>query len=247
MRVAALIPAAGRGRRMIQDTPKVFLPLGGIPLLAHTLKKFETCPLVQEVLLLVPDEEGIRLAEAIVQRFGFQKVLRVIPGGPERQDSVYRGLKELAPTTDIVVIHDGARPFVPPELIGQVVEETRIWKCVVAAIPVRDTIKEVSESGQVLKTLDRNLLWEIQTPQGFAYPLLLEAHEKAREERYYGTDDAVLIERLGAQVKVVLGSRGNIKMTAPEDLVLGEALLELSRRESSPRSAVRPPREKGRS
>jgi 2-C-methyl-D-erythritol 4-phosphate cytidylyltransferase len=237
--VAALIPAAGRGRRMAQDTPKVFLPLGGIPLLAHTLQKFEASPIVRKVLLLVPDEGGIRVAEEIVREFGFRKVFRVIPGGPERQDSVYRGLKELPETTEIVVIHDGARPFVPVELIERIAAEARIWKCVVAALPVRDTIKEVAEGGQVLKTLDRRLLWEIQTPQGFAYPVLLDAHEKAREQGFSGTDDAVLVERLGAPVKVLLGSRGNIKITAPEDLALGEAILELSRRETGQRPSPR--------
>lgn len=234
MHVSALIPAAGRGRRMAQDTPKVFLPLGGIPLLAHTLQKFEASPVIQDVLLLVPDEEGVRLAEEIVRRFGFRKVFRIMPGGAERQDSVYRGLKELSPTTEIVVIHDGARPLVPVELIERAVAETCVSKCVIAALPVRDTIKEVAEGGQVLKTLERNLLWEIQTPQGFAYPLLMEAHEKARQQGYYGTDDAVLVERLGAPVKVFLGSRSNIKITAPEDMALGEAILELSRRETRP-------------
>src|SRR5512147_3121179 len=117
MRAAALIPAAGRGRRMIQDTPKVFLAMGGSPLLAYTLQGFEACAQIHEVLLLVPDEAEVRRAEEIVHRCGFKKVFRILPGGSERQDSVYIGLKALSRQTDIVVIHDGARPFVSSGLI----------------------------------------------------------------------------------------------------------------------------------
>jgi len=229
VRVAALIPAAGRGKRMAKDTPKAFIPMGGVPLFIHTLQKFEICPQVQEVVLLVPDKRDIRQAEEIVRQGGFQKVVGIIPGGEERQDSVYIGLKALDPQTDIVLIHDGARPFVPVELIRRIVEETQIWKSVVAAIPVRDTIKEIAADGWVRKTLDRQHLWEIQTPQGFMYPLLLDAYERARAEEFYGTDDAALIERLGLPVKVIQGDRLNIKITTPEDLVLGEAILKIEK------------------
>jgi len=170
---------------------------------------------------------GVQLAEDLVKRFGFTKVSRIIPGGAERQDSVYAGLKALGPKMDLVLIHDGARPFITPDLIDRIVAETRVLKAVVAAIPVRDTIKEIGEDGRVLKTLNRDRLWEIQTPQGFHYSVLLKAYEKAFEDRYYGTDDAALVERLGIEVKVVPGSRFNLKITTPEDLALGEALLKM--------------------
>ncbi|MBP1712757.1 MAG: 2-C-methyl-D-erythritol 4-phosphate cytidylyltransferase [Deltaproteobacteria bacterium] len=229
MRVAALIPAAGRGRRMAEDVPKAFLPMGGTPLLAQTLQQFEVCSEVGEVVVLAPPGNGIQLAEELVKRFGFQKVSRIVPGGTERQDSVYAGLKALVSHPDIVLIHDGVRPFITPDLIGRVVSETRVSKAVVAAIPVRDTMKEIGKDGTVLKTLNRDCLWEIQTPQGFLYSLLLQAYEKAYQDQFYGTDDAALVERLGIGVKVVQGSRFNLKITTPEDLVLGEALLMMKR------------------
>ena len=216
---------------MAEELPKGFLPMDGTPLLAHTLRPFEACSGVGEVVILAPPGNGVRLAEDLVRRFGFKKVSRVVRGGAERQDSVYAGLKALGPDVDLVLIHDGARPFITPDLIERIVKETRVLKAVVAALPVRDTIKEIGEDGRVLKTLNRERLWEIQTPQGFHYPLLLKAYDKAFQDRYYGTDDAALVERLGIGVKVVLGSRFNLKITTPEDLVLGEALLKLRRRQ----------------
>jgi 2-C-methyl-D-erythritol 4-phosphate cytidylyltransferase len=216
---------------MAQETPKAFISMGGLPLFAHTLRKFEICPQVQEVVLLVPHEGAILQAEGIVRSAGFQKVVRIIPGGAKRQDSVYLGLKTLDNQTDIVLVHDGARPFVPVDLIRRIIEETRNWKSVVAAIPVRDTIKEVAPDGRVCRTLNREPLWEIQTPQGFLYSLLVEAYERAQVEKFYGTDDAALIEHLGLPVKVIQGDRFNIKITTPEDLTLGETILGLQKEE----------------
>jgi 2-C-methyl-D-erythritol 4-phosphate cytidylyltransferase len=209
------------------ELPKAFLPMAGTPLLAHTIRQFEACSGVGEVVVLAPPEDGEQMAEALVKRYGFTKVSHIVPGGAERQDSVYAGLKALGPAVDLVLIHDGARPFVSPDLIDRIITETRVWQAVVAAIPVRDTIKEIGEDGSVLKTLNRDRLWEIQTPQGFQYPLLLKAYEKAFQDRFYGTDDAALVERLGIEVKVVPGSRFNLKITTPEDLALGEALLKM--------------------
>jgi len=229
VRAAALIPAAGRGKRMSKDVPKAFLPLDGTPLLAHTLRQFEVCPEIGEVVVLAPPGNGIQMAEELVKGFGFRKVARIVAGGTERQDSVYAGLKALGPQTDIVLIHDAARPFINPDLIGQVALEARVSKAVVAAIPVRDTIKEVGKDKTVLKTLIRDPLWEIQTPQGFLYSLLLKAYKKAYQDRFYGTDDAALVERLGIAVKVVHGNRFNLKITTAEDLVLAEALLKMKR------------------
>jgi len=205
--------------------PKAFLPLGGIPILARTLKKFEACPLVDEIVALVPGGEVALCAREIVQPFGLKKVSRIIVGGPERQDTVYYGLKAVEGKADFVIIHDGARPFVSPELIGRAISQTLLWKAVIAAIPAGDTIKEVSEEKEVQRTLDRSHLWIIQTPQSFEYGLIAKAQEKAREEGFGGTDEASLVERMGIPVKVIEGSRFNLKITTPEDLVLGEALL----------------------
>ena len=225
MRVVALIPAAGRGRRMGADRPKAFLLLRGLPLLVHTLQKFEDCPTVNEILPLVPDEE-VSFCRELVFRTGLKKVPKVLSGGPERQDSVYAGLKGIAGDADVVMIHDGARPFVPGQLIEKVLAATERWPAVAAALPVGDTLKEVSADGQVLRTLDRSRFWVMQTPQSFRYDLITRAHEQARTEGFCGTDDASLVERLGIRVMVIPGSRFNIKITTPEDLVLGEALLE---------------------
>ena len=144
----------------------------------------------------------------------------------------------MAGQADLAIIHDGVRPFVSPELLAHVLSETRRWKAVVTALPAGDTIKEVSAEKEVLRTVDRSRLWVIQTPQSFEYGLITRAHEKAKEEGFYGTDDASLVERLGMPVKVIEGSRFNIKITTPEDLILGEALLKQLEELSRQRSAV---------
>jgi 2-C-methyl-D-erythritol 4-phosphate cytidylyltransferase len=225
MRVVAIVPAAGRGRRMGRERPKTSLSLGGIPLLRQTLQKFEACTRVDEVLPMVPPEELSFWTDEIVRSSLFKKVKRVLAGGAERQDSVFLGLKAIAGNADWVIIHDGARPFVPPDLIERALSETQRWKAVAAALPAGETIKEVSLEREVLRTVDRRSLWIVQTPQAFEYNGIVGAHEKARAERFGGTDDASLMERLGIPVRVIEGSRLNFKITTPEDLTLGEALL----------------------
>jgi 2-C-methyl-D-erythritol 4-phosphate cytidylyltransferase len=207
------------------EKPKAFLPLGDRPIWVHTLQKFEDCPQVDEVLALFPPGEVDRAGET-VRSFGLTKVIHILPGGEERQDSVYRGLQALRGKADWVIIHDGVRPFVPLELIQQVLSETRRWKAVVVALPADETVKEVSPENEVVRTVDRRRLWRIQTPQSFEYPLILRAHEEARREGFWGTDDASLVERLGIPVKILHGSRFNFKITTPEDLALAEALLK---------------------
>ena len=206
--------------------PKASLSLGGIPLLRHTLQKFEICPQVDEVLPLVPPQEVSFWTDEIGRSSKLKKVQRILAGGAERQDSVFLGLEAIAGNADWVIIHDGARPFVPPELIERALSETLRWKAVAAALPAGETIKDVSPEKEVLRTVDRSSLWIVQTPQCFEYGLIVSAHEKAREERFYGTDDASLVERLGIPVRVIEGSRFNFKITTPDDLILGEALLK---------------------
>ncbi len=225
-RVVALIPAAGRGRRIGGVTPKTSLLLGGIPLLKHTLLKFEACEEVEEVVPLVPPEEVTFWEEEILSKKEIKKVRRILAGGEERQDSVLLGLQAVEGEAEIIVIHDGARPFVPPELIKKSLAEMDNFKAVVTALPAHETIKEISPRKEVIKTLERNFLWLVQTPQTFTYSSIFYAHEMARKENFFGTDDAALIERLGIPIRVIEGSRLNFKITTPEDLLLAEALLK---------------------
>lgn len=224
MRVIALIPAAGHGRRMGHEQPKVFLPLEGTPLLVHTLRRFEACPQVHEVFPIVSKDWKAYCEQQIIRPFGFTKVAQVLAGGPARQDSVYNGLRAVEGRADWVIIHDGARPFVSEDLITLTLEESRRWGAAAAALPASDTIKVVSSQQEVLQTLDRSQLWITQTPQSFAYPLLWKAHEAARGDGFYGTDDASLVERQRIPVRLVKGSTFNLKITTAEDLVMAEAL-----------------------
>jgi len=226
MHVVALIPAAGEGKRMGAEKPKAFLPLGPVSILAHTLRKFEASCQVDEILPLVPPGEGVTWAEEIVRQSGLKKVSRVLPGGKERQESVSIGLKAIQQRADWVIIHDGVRPFVPPELIERSLTEAHRWNAVVAALPAHETLKEVSPAKEVLKTVDRRHLWMIQTPQSFEFNLIFKAHEEAWKDGFLGTDDSSLVERLGIPVRIVEGSRFNFKITTSEDLVLAEALLK---------------------
>jgi 2-C-methyl-D-erythritol 4-phosphate cytidylyltransferase len=225
MRVVALIAAAGAGRRMGGKKPKAFLSLNGDPLLVHTLRQFESCPSVGEIVPLVPQGEVLSCTDWI-RRFGFQKIHRVLAGGPERQDSVFIGLEAISGGCDFVLIHDGARPFVPAFLIDALLTEAKQWSAAAAALPVGDTLKEVSPDRCILQTLDRRRYWLMQTPQCFRYDLIWEAHRQAREEKFAGTDDAALVERMRVPVKVIPGSPLNMKITTPEDLTFAEALLK---------------------
>lgn len=225
-RVIALIPAAGRGRRIGMEVPKTSLLLGGTPLLKHTLQKFELCAEIAEVVPIVPLGEIPFWEKEIIQKGEMKKVRRIIPGGEERQDSVYFGLQAVAGEAEIILIHDGARPFVSLELIKKSLAESGDFPAVVTALPAEDSIKEVSPRKEVIKTLERNALWIIQTPQVFTYSLIFYAHEVARKENFFGPDDASLVERLGTPVRIIEGSRLNFKITTPDDLLLGEALLK---------------------
>ena len=225
MRVVALIPAAGHGRRMGAEKPKAFLPLGGLPILAHTLQRFEDCPQVDEVLPLVPPGKALDWAEEIVRRSGLKKVSRIVPGGSERQESVYRGLRAIQGKADRVLIHDGVRPFVTGALIRRVVAAAGEHGAAAVGVPVRDTVKSVSAAGVVVNTVEREGLWLTQTPQAFRRHVICSAYEKAAQDGFSGTDDACLVERMGASVRMILGDHDNIKMTTPEDLALGVIIL----------------------
>lgn len=226
-KIVALIAAAGRGTRMgVAQEKKQYIILGDRPILAHTIAIFEESPLVSEIVVVVCPEDTEYCQREIVEKYGFQKVTQIVPGGQQRQDSVYQGLLRLASDTEIVLVHDGVRPFFPPELIPEVVQAVCTYGAAVVAVPVKDTIKIADVTGFAKKTPDRRSLWAVQTPQAFSYPLLLAAYQEAQKKGLQATDDAMLVEALGQRVKLVLGTYKNLKITTPEDLVIARALLE---------------------
>lgn len=230
--IAAIIAAAGAGIRMGHPTPKPYLQLAGKPILARTLEVFEKAPEIQEVSVVVHPDELDYCQEQVISPFGFKKVLRLVPGGKERQDSVYHALKALQneDELEIVLVHDGVRPFVTPDQIHRVIEGARRHGAAVLGLPAQDTLKKVTSQGLVRQTLDRRDIWQIQTPQAFQAPLLWRAFMEAYSRNFYGTDEASLLEELHLPVVVIPGSPVNLKITTPEDLELAEAILPLMRR-----------------
>ncbi|HHL40338.1 MAG TPA: 2-C-methyl-D-erythritol 4-phosphate cytidylyltransferase [Deltaproteobacteria bacterium] len=224
IRSVAVIPAAGRGRRA-GDRMKVYRPICGRPALAWTLDAFERCYLVDAVVVVAARDDVEYCLNEIVEKEGFGKVRMVIAGGRERQDSVAGALRRLREEDwDCVVVHDGARPLVRTDLIEDVVMAGRLFGAATAAVPVKDTVKEVRD-GVVVRTIPREDLWAVQTPQAFRLDLLNRAHSEAAAGRVKGTDDAMLVERLGAQVRIVDGDYDNIKVTTACDFAVAEALL----------------------
>ena len=233
MRVEALIVSAGKGHRFIEGKStrpdhgkKQFHLLAEKPILAHTLDKFEACPLIHSILLVVGEEDMDYCLEEIIEKYQYKKISQIVPGGKRRQDSVKNGIEFLSKDTEIVVIHDGVRPFVTKEMIEDSIQSAIRFGAVVLAMPVKETIKMVKPDGTVLKTLDRESLWQIQTPQAFRVNVIKEAYHKATEDGFVGTDDASLVERLGVEVHILPGSYTNIKITTPEDLILANLFMK---------------------
>ena len=222
MKVGAIIPAAGRGKRIGASVPKQFLEIQGRPLLHHTLTVFASCKLIDYVVLVMPRADVDEIGEDWLNKYAI--VREVVVGGEQRQDSVYNGFNSLEEGTDIVVVHDGVRPFTTPQMIIATVEAAQQHGAAITAIPVSDTVKQAVD-GFVKQTVPRDGLWRVQTPQAFQCGLLQQAFKKAKKDSYYGTDEGSLVEYLGERVKIVPGSELNIKITRKEDLVLGESLL----------------------
>ncbi len=228
MKTVAIIVAGGSGKRIEGKLPKQFLTLGDKPILAHTIGKFERCDLVDEIVLVVPEDHLGYCSQAIVEKYSLGKIRRIICGGKERQDSVYQGLKVCSDNTSMVAIHDGVRPLISTDKIADSIRLCQQKKAVIMAVPAKDTIKRVEE-GSVVTTLDRKKLWLVQTPQVFEYKLILDAYEKAIFDNFRGTDDSALVERLGCEVAVLEGEYQNIKITTVEDLIIAEKLLEIDK------------------
>ena len=216
----AIVLAAGGSRRMGRD--KLLLRVAGRPLLAHTLAAFEACAVVDEVVVVLA---ATNAPDALPLLAAFPKVTRTCMGGRRRQDSVRAGLHTLAPR-EYIVVHDGARPLVTPELIAAGVEAARETGAAAAAVPVVDTLKETDGQAIVRRTVAREGLWAVQTPQVFRHDLLLRAHNAAIGDV---TDDCALVEAIGGRVKLYPGSRANLKVTSPDDVAIVEALLRARR------------------
>ena len=224
MKAGAIIVAAGKGRRM-KGREKLFHPLNDVPLLALTLGAYQEHPDIDVVVLAANDRVRNRFEKEIRKQYGISKVITVVPGGARRQDSVFNGLHAFPEPPGVVLIHDGDRPFVTGKIISAVLDSVRTGGAI-AAVRAKDTLKWVNRKEYVIKTLDREVIWIAQTPQGFPYQIILEAHKKARAEGWEVTDDASMVERMGGTVRVVEGSYDNIKITTPEDIVLAEAIYQ---------------------
>lgn len=220
----AIIAAAGAGTRMVSDRAKQFLLLAGTPVIIHTLKVFEQCESIQEVILVLPAAESAGFL-SLATKFGLRKVARVVPGGVTRADSVKRGLMAIrAATAEIVAVHDGVRPFVTTEEIDATVAAAKTVGAAILVAPVTDTIKQVGGQ-RVVKTLDRGSLRRALTPQCFRYELLRDAYKDADVNNPLLTDESALVEQLRIPVGVVEGRARNIKITTAEDLAIAEAIL----------------------
>ena len=221
--IVAIVPAAGLGVRFGPGTNKPFHTLLGKPLIIWSLEVFEKIPEIREIIPVLK-EPDLETGVALFEQYRLWKVRRIAPGGKERQDSVYNGLRLIKGAADMVLIHDGARPLVDSSMVRDALGGIPGVDGVVAGVPVKDTLKEV-ENSLVKRTLKRERLRAVQTPQLFLYDSLMRAYERAMEERFYATDDAALVERNGGKVKVVRGSYANIKVTTAEDIPIAEQLL----------------------
>ncbi|MBE5972160.1 MAG: 2-C-methyl-D-erythritol 4-phosphate cytidylyltransferase [Lachnoclostridium sp.] len=229
---AAIVLAAGQGKRMQSAVAKQFLLLNGEPVVCHSLRAFEKSD-VETVILVTGADEIQYCKEEIVEKYGFKKVSAIVAGGKERYHSVYEGLSALSGVLEpdgIVLIHDGARPMITQEIIVRTMDAAKEYGACVAAMPVKDTIKVADTDGFAAETLDRSTLWQIQTPQTFTYELVYRGYKKLLSDEAYQkgvTDDAMVVESMcGGQVKLVEGSYENIKVTTPEDMIVAESFLK---------------------
>lgn len=226
MKHTCIIVAAGKGSRMKSDIPKQYLKLEGHPVLYYTIKAVEDS-FINDIILVVPKGDKDYVTKEIVNKYNFQKVTSIVEGESERYLSVYKGLVACE-STDYVYIQDGVRPFITADILQRVKWEVEESKAVVAAVPVKDTIKEATEDAVVSKTLDRNVLWAMQTPQAFDYSLIFNAYQLLLKTDQKGiTDDACVIEKMtDKKVKLVMGDYGNIKITTPEDLEFAKIVIK---------------------
>ena len=220
-----IIVAAGSGSRMNMGINKQFIKLKDKEIIVYTLEKFYKHKNIDEIVVVVKEEEAEFFKNEIIDKYNFENI-KIAYGGKERQNSVYNGLKMLDDKCDIVLVHDGARPFISKSLIDNCIEEAKNHNAVVVGVPVKDTIKVINEDNDIVDTPERSKLWAVQTPQTFNYDILVKSYEDAFENEFYGTDDAMLVERIGYKVKMIEGSYNNIKITTQEDLNIGNQILQ---------------------
>ena len=221
-----VIVAAGTGSRMNIGINKQFIKLEGKEIIAYTIEKFYNNSNIEDIVVVVKEDESEFCKKEILDKYNFKNV-KIAYGGKERQDSVYNGLKLLDEKCDVVLIHDGARPFVSDKIIDKSIEEAKEHKAIVVGVPVKDTIKVIDNDKNIVDTPNRSVLWAVQTPQTFDYNILIDAYKDAFKNKFYGTDDAMLVERIGYKVKMLEGSYNNIKITTQEDLNIGSQILRV--------------------
>jgi len=224
-KTCAIIMAAGKGKRMGSTINKQYLNIKGKPLLFYTLMAFSKCDLIDDIVLVTGENEMNYCKREIIEKYGINKVSQIVKGGKERQHSVLSGLLATK-DCDIVLIHDGARPFVSYGIIEEGIKFAKLYGATACGVMPKDTIKIKNHDGFVVDTLDRNFLVNVQTPQCFKYDLILNCHKRLLEEGAYVTDDTMVVERYGNKVFLYEGSYNNIKITTPEDLIIGEKIIE---------------------
>jgi 2-C-methyl-D-erythritol 4-phosphate cytidylyltransferase/2-C-methyl-D-erythritol 2,4-cyclodiphosphate synthase len=226
MKTVAIIPAGGAGKRLKAQVAKQYLFLDHMPVLVHTLKAFQRTKVIDEIIVVLPQDDVLLTQKQFIDKYGITKIITIVVGGKERQDSVRNGLTAISGKCDVVVIHDAVRPFVTEKMIRQVVAAAKTTGAASVGVKAKDTIKETKKYNMVAATIPRHNLWMTQTPQAFKFELLKKAYKTAYDEKYYGTDDASLVERIGKKVKMIEGSYENIKITTSEDLIMAEALMK---------------------
>lgn len=219
--ISVVIPAAGRGERF-KYGDKLLEKLGSFPVIIHTLKVFEKLPEIEKVILVVPQKK-ISFYRGLLKRYKIKKVEKIVKGGRKRQDSVYNGIMSIKENPEFLLIHDGDRPFLKETLLKRIIKELKNNPGVICGLPLKETVKEVKE-GKVIKTLNREKIWSVQTPQAFKFEIIKYAHQKAKEAKFYATDDSALVERLGYKIKIIEGTPSNIKITTYEDFLFGKSL-----------------------
>lgn len=222
-----IIPAAGKGKRMNSKKSKQYIEILDKPILAYTIDAFEKCNNINNIILVVGKKEIEYVRDEIVEKYNFKKVIGIIEGGKERQDSVYEGIKEVPHDTDIVLIHDGARPFINNHLINKAIINAHEYGACVLGVKVKDTIKVADNSYNIIDTPNRNKLWSVQTPQAFRKALINKSYEKAKNDKFIATDDSMLVEKYSeVKVKIIEGAYFNIKITTNEDLIIANNFLK---------------------
>ncbi|NLB53988.1 MAG: 2-C-methyl-D-erythritol 4-phosphate cytidylyltransferase [Syntrophomonadaceae bacterium] len=220
-----VVAAAGSGRRMGSKVKKQYLLLDHKPILSYCIEVLENSPLVEKIIIVAHPQEVEYCKKEIAEKYGYQKVDQVVAGGPERQDSVYEGLKVLGSDTVWAAVQDGARPFLTAELLKNLFEAAVIYGAAIPGIMAGDTLKKIDQEGMVVQTLARSTIAAVQTPQVFDYHKLMSAYERALQDNFHATDDAALYEKYAGPVKVINGDPANIKITHPQDLLWAEAVI----------------------